>query len=47
MTPEERIEEQWRRWLLAQLAPFLGRKSVNVNEIILHLREQASKGQAT
>ena len=39
-------ETRWRRWLLAQLTPFLGQTSVNVNELILHLREQASQEHA-
>lgn len=36
-------ERFWTDWLIQQLKPFLGRKTVNVNEIILHLREQAAK----
>jgi hypothetical protein len=38
-------EERWRRWLLAQLEPYLG-LTVHVNDLILHLREQAAKGRA-
>ena len=42
LTPEQRIEAHWRRWLLAQLEPFLGQTTVNVNALILHLREAKS-----
>jgi hypothetical protein len=38
-------EERWRRWLVAQLEPYLG-LTVNVNDLILHLREQAAKTRA-
>jgi hypothetical protein len=38
-------EERWRRWLLAELEPYLG-LTVNVNDLILHLREQAAKTRA-
>ena len=46
LTPGERIEEHWRRWLLATLEPFLWQETVRVNDLILHLREQASKERA-
>lgn len=45
LTLEQYIEAHWRRWLLAQLEPFLG-QTVRVNDLILHLREQASRKDA-
>lgn len=39
-------ERFWTDWLIRQLQPFLGREAVSVNEIILHLREQAAKTRA-
>jgi hypothetical protein len=43
---QQEQERLWATWLIRQLEPFLGKKHVSVNEIILHLREQASKGRA-
>jgi hypothetical protein len=45
LAPPLSEEERWRRWLLAELEPFHG-LTVRVNDLILHLREQASKGRA-
>ena len=43
LAQEERLQRLWTEWLEKQLKPFLGRKTVHVNELILHLREQAAK----
>ena len=40
------MERLWTEWLIRQLEPFLGQETVRVNDLILHLREQASKERA-
>ena len=42
LAPPLSDEERWRLWLLAQLEPFHG-LTVRVNDLILHLREQADR----
>ena len=43
---QQAMERLWTEWLIRQLKTFLGKKTVNVNELILHLREQAEKSRA-
>ena len=40
------IERLWTDWLIRQLEPFLGRETVRVNDLILHLRAAAEKSRA-
>ena len=43
---QQAMERLWTDWLIRQLEPFLGHKTVNVNDMILHLREAAAKSRA-
>ena len=43
---QQAMERLWTDWLIRQLEPFLGSRPVSVNDLILYLREQASKERA-
>ena len=43
---QQAMERLWTDWLIRQLEPFLGSRPVSVNDLILHLREQASQEHA-
>ena len=43
---QQAMERLWTDWLIRQLEPFLGSKPVSVNDLVLYLREQASKSRA-